>query len=428
MRSGNQRRSDGSICIAPIQSQLTAQGGDMKTSINMDKPIDRTGSAGFFIVQLNVVDFVSLSGVLLSCISIALMLNGKLELSLGVLYLAVITDAFDGVLARRLKLERDFGRYLDGFVDTLDYLVAPALFVFLWGFNQWYQGLLLIVFIMCGFIRLSVFNQVGNISGADHRLSYWGAPVFWSTLALGPIFIAQGFVSKELLFHLLTLTVPLFSVAMLHNGRYYKFKNPLVMLTGLLTLSLLFIMSEFSSLQKHIFTALLAIAPLALAGASHMVVVKKNLLRRLATPIHEGGFGVSKTWRGLLFMPLFSIFGFYLLAAFASAYNGHLSFDLDKYSPIELGLMLGLAYVIAELPNSFIKRKLGIPAGQLPLRNRFLFVLADQLDSILGCGLVYVVVVGMPWATFLCLIVIGLYVAFALKNILYHLGYKKTVT
>lgn len=404
------------------------QGGDMKTSTNMDKPINRTGSAGFFIVRLNVVDFVTLLGVLLSCISIALMLNGKLELSLGILYLAVVTDAFDGVLARRLKLERDFGRYLDGFVDTLDYLVAPALFVFLWGFDQWYQGLLLIVFIMCGFIRLSVFNQVGNISGADHRLSYWGAPVFWSTLALGPIFIAQEFVSKELLFHLLTLLLPLFSVAMLHNGRYYKFKNPLVMLTGLLTLSMLFIMAEFSSFQNHIFTALLAIAPLAFAGALHMVVVKKNVLQRLAIPIHERWFGVSKTWRGMLFMPLFSILGFNLILAFSSVHAGHLSFDINKYSSIELGLMLGLAYVIAELPNSFLKRRMGIPSGQLPQRNRFFFVLADQLDSIIGCGLVYVVMVGMPLVTFICLIVIGIYIAFALKNILYHLGYKKTVT
>lgn len=400
----------------------------MKTSVDMDKAGDRTGSAGFFIVRLNVVDYVTLSGVLLSCISIALMLNGKPELSLGILYLAVIADAFDGVLARRLKLERDFGRYLDGFVDTLDYLVAPALFVFLWGFDQWYQGLLLIVFIMCGFIRLSVFNQVGNISGADHRLSYWGAPVFWSTLALGPIFIAQGLVGKELLFHLLALILPLFSVAMLHNGRYYKFKNPLVMLTGLLALSLLFIMAEFNSFRIHLVAALLAIAPLALAGALHMVVVKKNFLQALAIPIHEKWFGVSKTWRGMLFMPLFTILGFYLIVAFSGAHAGHLGFDLNKYSPIELGLMLGLAYVIAELPNSFIKRRLGIPAGQLPLTNRFFFILADQLDSIIGCGLVYVVVVGMPWATFLWLIIIGLYIAFALKNILYHLGYKKTLT
>jgi CDP-diacylglycerol--serine O-phosphatidyltransferase len=369
-----------------------------------------------------------LAGALLSCISIALMLNGKLELALGVLYLAVIADAFDGVLARRLKIERDFGRYLDGFVDTLDYLVAPALFVFLWGFNAWYQGLLLIVFIMCGFIRLSVFNQVGNISGADHRLSYWGAPVFWSTLALGPMFIVSGFIAKEILFYLLMVIIPMFSIAMLHNGRYYKFKNPLVMLSGLLVLSMIFIMAEYNTLQKHVITALLAIIPLAFAGALHMLVVKNNLLPQLAMPINKKWFGVSKTWRGVLCMPLFTALGFYIVFTLFNVNSGYASFDLSRYSPIELGLMLGLAYIMAELPNSWMKRRMGIPSGELPDKNRMLFIIADQLDSVVGCGLVYVIVIGMPVTTFISLILIGLYIAFAVKNILYHLGYKKTLT
>ena len=400
----------------------------MTTNNNSSNNTQQDNPGGFFIIQLNVVDILTLSGVLLSCISIALMLNEKLELSLGVLYLAVIADAFDGVAARKLKLERDFGRYLDGFVDTLDYLVAPALFLFLWGFNKWYQGLLLVIFIMCGFIRLSVFNQVGNIASADNRLGYWGAPVFWSTLALGPIFIAHWFVSKELLFYLLTFILPLFSIIMLHNKRYYKFKNPLVMLTGLLVFSLIFINVEFNALQKHIITALLTIFPLAFAGVLHMIVVKKNLLQHLAAPINKRLFGASKTWRGILLMPLFTILGFYIIFLFFDVHPSHTSFDIHHYSPAQLGFVLGLAYVIAELPNSLIKRRMGIPAGEFPKKNKIFFIIADQLDSIIGCGLVYVVVLGMPFATFFCLIIIGIYIAFAVKNILYHLGYKKTAT
>ncbi|MBI3562890.1 MAG: CDP-archaeol synthase [Gammaproteobacteria bacterium] len=384
------------------------------------------GMGDFFIIRLNVVDMVTLSGVVLSCISIALMLNGKRELSLAILYLAVIADAFDGVLARKLKLERDFGRYLDGFVDTLDYLVAPALFVFLWGFNAWYQGLLLVIFIMCGFIRLAVFNQVGNITNAEHRLSYWGAPVFWSTLALGPIFIAHWFIHKELVFYLLMLILPLFSIAMLHNGQYYKFKSPLVMLTGLLAFSMLFINTEFSAWQKHMLTAVLAIFPLVFAGVLHMLVVKHNFLQTLAIPINKTWFGASKTWRGVVVMPLFCAAGFYIMDRFFNVTIAHLSFDINRYSPVALGLMLGLAYIMAELPNSFIKRRMGIAAGALPGKHKLIFIMADQLDSVIGCGLVYVIVVGMPLVTFLYLTVIGVYIALAVKSILYYLGYKKT--
>ena len=399
----------------------------MKINDNSDNYPHPGHPGGFFIVRLNVVDAITLSGVLLSCISMALMLNGKMELSLGILYLAVIADAFDGILARKLNLARDFGRYLDGFVDTLDYLIAPALFVFLWGYHAWHQGLLLIIFIMCGFVRLSVFNQVGNITNADHRLSYWGAPVFWSTLALGPIFIAHWFVGKELVFDLLTLVLPAFSIAMLHNGRYYKFKNPLVMLTGLLALSLVFINIEFAALQKHIITASLAILPLALAGALHMIVVKKNFLPQLALPINKKLFGASKTWRGVVCMPLFTVLGFYIVFALA-AHTDQISFDIQRHTPLELGLILGLAYALAELPNSWMKRRLGIPAGELPQKNKIFFIIVDQLDSVIGCGLAYVVLIGMPVTTFFYLVVIGIYIAFAVKNILYHLGYKKTLT
>ena len=49
--------------------------------------------------------------------------------------------------------------------------------------------------------------------------------------------------------------------------------------------------------------------------------------------------------------------------------------------PILLGGLLGIAYVVAELPNSAFKRRLGIAPGQLPARNRFWFALMDQADS-----------------------------------------------
>jgi CDP-diacylglycerol--serine O-phosphatidyltransferase len=157
-------------------------------------------------------------------------------------------------------------------------------------------------------------------------------------------------------------------------------------------------------------------------------VVKKNLLPFLAIPVHARLFGAAKTWRGVLCMPLFTAVGFHLVRPFAAADANLLSFTLDQYPPLALGTMLGLAYILAELPNSFIKRRMGIPPGQLPTRNRWVFMLADQLDSVIGCGLVYVVVAGMPLSTFVVLLFLGIYIAFAVKNILYHLGYKKTLT
>ena len=192
------------------------------------------------------------------------------------------------------------------------------------------------------------------------------------------LFIAHWFIGKELLFHLLTLILPLFSIIMLHNGRYYKFKNPFVMLTGLMAFSMIFINTEFNTLQKHILTALWAILPLAFAGVLHMIVVKKDLFQQLAIPINQKLLGASKTWRGVLVMPLFAMLGFYAISTLFTADTAYMSFDIYRYTPAELGLMLGFAYVAAELPNSFIKRRMGIPAGELPQKNRALFIAADQ--------------------------------------------------
>ncbi|MCC6375178.1 MAG: CDP-archaeol synthase [Moraxellaceae bacterium] len=62
----------------------------------------------------------------------------------------------------------------------------------------------------------------------------------------------------------------------------------------------------------------------------------------------------------------------------------------DDFCSIVLGgLLAGIGYVLAELPNSFIKRRLGIGAGEVPTRGKYLVILADQLDSGIGFSLAY---------------------------------------
>ena len=53
--------------------------------------------------------------------------------------------------------------------------------------------------------------------------------------------------------------------------------------------------------------------------------------------------------------------------------------------PWLLGAMLGLGYCAGELPNSFVKRRLGIPAGGSAERLPWLQYAVDQADSVVGC-------------------------------------------
>lgn len=130
-------------------------------------------------------------------------------------------------------------------------------------------------------------------------------------------------------------------------------------------------------LLQHIWIVLV---PLILTSSLHMVVVKKQLLPTLNIPVWKKGFGENKTWRGFFFVPLT---------------NGLISFLLIRgmgelpYQPIVLGYILGLCYLLAELPNSFLKRKVGIQPGGHPDHNKLLFFVLDKTDSALGVTLAY---------------------------------------
>ena len=56
-----------------------------------------------------------------------------------------------------------------------------------------------------------------------------------------------------------------------------------------------------------------------------------------------------------------------------------------RVRPWLLGTVLGLGYCAGELPNSFAKRRLGIPPGSSARRLRWLQYTVDQTDSVVGC-------------------------------------------
>jgi len=137
------------------------------------------------------------------------------------------------------------------------------------------------------------------------------------------------------------------------------------------------------------------VAPVLIAGFGQVLVLKTGLLPRLAVPLDRGVhwrgkplLGPRKTWRGVIIMTTLSA-----LVATAQAGAARRSrrlrafspFDYDRINPGLLGVALGLGYCLAELPNSFVKRRLDIaPAGRAD-RFAWLQYLVDQSDSVAGC-------------------------------------------
>ena len=161
--------------------------------------------------------------------------------------------------------------------------------------------------------------------------------------------------------------------------------------------------------------------PLTISGILHMYIVKNHLFPFLAVPISKDLFGENKTWRGFVVVPLLTSFGAWITYFL----SGSLIFS-SELDGILKGLILGLAYVLGELPNSYWKRKKGIVAGKLPVKGRLIHLIIDQIDSALPCLLVYASFNNLITSRIVLLaIMASLFVHMGVNYLLYLSGLRK---
>jgi hypothetical protein len=135
------------------------------------------------------------------------------------------------------------------------------------------------------------------------------------------------------------------------------------------------------------------IIPLILSNVLHMIVVKRNYFARLATPIMESWFGKNKTWRGFIVLMLLNgLLSLLMSWIFINPVNPFFATGcditiMDMLNAFNMGCIFGFTYMIFELPNSWLKRKIGIPAGETAFENSWIFSLLDKMDSTFGVSL-----------------------------------------
>jgi CDP-diglyceride synthetase len=139
--------------------------------------------------------------------------------------------------------------------------------------------------------------------------------------------------------------------------------------------------------------ALWLLAPLLFAAAVMGFVIRRDLLRWARRPIDGGRefrgrrvFGDHKTWRGVLVAVVSA-------AAFAGL-QGHVVGDATgslgvvdwrEVPPVAFGALMGLGAMLGELPNSFVKRRVGIAPGKTTSGGwSVLFYVWDQVDLVFG--------------------------------------------
>lgn len=124
-------------------------------------------------VKAQMANFITLMNLVFGVVAIIFMFEGSFHMSIFFIFLATITDRFDGVVARKYNIESEFGKEFDSLCDLVSFGVAPALLVYQSSLSQ-LTGVgvtLITLFILCGAIRLARYN-VQEFDGA-----FYGVPI-----------------------------------------------------------------------------------------------------------------------------------------------------------------------------------------------------------------------------------------------------------
>lgn len=184
---------------------------------------------------------------------------------------------------------------------------------------------------------------------------------------------------------------------------------------------------------------LVTMTPVILAGIMNMLFVRTSFCKKHNAPIDAGKlffdgkrlFGENKTWTGF--------FGMIAAGAVSQTFWGIICLtilpDLNYFYeyhkntiPFNLaaGALVGSAYVLFELPNSFIKRRLDIPCGKTDKGIKgIIFFLVDQIDSLIGVGLVFAAICPMPVWQYFLYILLGAAIHIAVNLILYKIKIRR---
>jgi CDP-archaeol synthase len=127
-----------------------------------------------------------------------------------------------------------------------------------------------------------------------------------------------------------------------------------------------------------------AFLPVLGGAIAHAPVLRFDLFPALKRPLGARAFGANKTVRGALVMS-----GGTLAATAAlhrlPAYRDRLPPELRAAGPLRHGGLLGAAVVLGELPNSALKRRLGVAPGERAGSTLGLaLAIHDQADFVVG--------------------------------------------
>ncbi len=178
-------------------------------------------------------NLITLSALCSGITAIRLAFEGRFQVAVGAIILAVFLDALDGRLARMLKGTSKFGAELDSLADFVNFGVAPAILIYFWALNDmrpmgWIFCLTLSI--ACA-LRLARFNVAleDPLKPAYANAFFTGMPApAGAGLALAPLYFGFWQGDSEGHRYALVIAPYIFIIALLMVSRVPTFSGKTV--------------------------------------------------------------------------------------------------------------------------------------------------------------------------------------------------------
>ena len=126
-------------------------------------------------VRMLLPNFFTLLSLCAGLTAIRMAIELRYEMAIALVVIAALLDGVDGRLARALKAQSKFGAELDSLADFVNFGVAPAVIVFIWGLGT-LRGLgwiSVLVFALAMGLRLARFNAMIDVDKPKWQGNYF---------------------------------------------------------------------------------------------------------------------------------------------------------------------------------------------------------------------------------------------------------------
>lgn len=186
--------------------------------------------------------------------------------------------------------------------------------------------------------------------------------------------------------------------------------------------------------------AVFLLLAIGLAGVAHVLWLRSSWSIPFALPL-DGGmhlrghrlFGENKMLRGLMMMPPATAMTFALFIAnreYLPAWLASGIWEISTTQAAGAGFVCGLAFMLAELPNSLFKRQLDVSPGEAPSSPmlRWLCLVIDRSDSTLGVLIALSIMLPLQPLTWFWVLLLGASLHWLFSIWLYQLKLKKRLS